>query len=114
MSGLPVLGEPLQPDDAAEHRAVGARHRAEARLRREESAVDAKKIDDDIKVLLVIHPRDMPEQTEYALDQFVLRGGKLIAFVDPYAYFDQQPAPMPGVPPEPASSTLRRCSRPGA
>ena len=28
---------------------------------------------------------------EYAIDQFVLRGGKLIAFVDPYAYFDQQP-----------------------
>jgi ABC-type uncharacterized transport system involved in gliding motility auxiliary subunit len=35
----------------------------------------------------------------------VLRGGKLIAFVDPYAYFDQNPT-MPGVPPEPSSSTL--------
>jgi len=35
----------------------------------------------------------------------VLRGGKLIAFVDPYAYFDQQPT-MPGVPPQPSSSTL--------
>src|SRR5205085_1380928 len=40
-----------------------------------------------------------------ALDQFVLRGGKLIAFVAPYAYFDQQPT-MPGVPPMPSSSTL--------
>ena len=53
--------------------------------------LDAQKIDDDIKVLLVIHPRDITEATEYALDQFVLRGGRLIAFVDPYAYFDQQP-----------------------
>src|SRR5262249_18173294 len=43
------------------------------------------------KVLLVIHPRDILDDTEYAIDQFVLRGGKLIAFVDPYAYFDQQP-----------------------
>src|SRR5213078_1325703 len=44
-------------------------------------------------------------ETEYALDQFVLRGGKLIAFVDPYAYFDQAPT-MPGIPPQPSSSTL--------
>jgi ABC-type uncharacterized transport system involved in gliding motility auxiliary subunit len=56
-----------------------------------EIRLNAPKIDDDIKVLLVIHPRDLPEETEYAIDQYVLRGGKLIAFVDPYAYFDQQP-----------------------
>jgi ABC-type uncharacterized transport system involved in gliding motility auxiliary subunit len=65
----------------------------------------AKEIDKDLNVLLVIHPREVPPQTEYALDQFVMRGGKLIAFVDPYAYFDQGPQ-MPGVPPQPSSSTL--------
>ena len=53
--------------------------------------MDVKEIDPAIQVLLVIHPRNITEETEYALDQFVLRGGKLIAFVDPYAYFDQQP-----------------------
>ena len=66
----------------------------------------AKEIDKDINVLLVIHPRDVPAPTEYALDQFVMRGGKLIAFVDPYAYFDQQRRPMPGMPRQPSSSTL--------
>jgi ABC-type uncharacterized transport system involved in gliding motility auxiliary subunit len=40
-------------------------------------------------VLLVIHPRGIGERAQYALDQFVLRGGKLIAFLDPSAYFDQ-------------------------
>jgi ABC-type uncharacterized transport system involved in gliding motility auxiliary subunit len=70
-----------------------------------EVPLTAKEIDKDINVLLLIHPRDVQPQTEYALDQFVLRGGKLIAFVDPYAYFDQSPT-MPGVPPEPSSSTL--------
>jgi len=65
----------------------------------------AKEIDKALNVLLVIHPREVPPQTEYALDQFVMRGGKLIAFVDPYAYFDQGPQ-MPGVPPQPSSSTL--------
>src|SRR5690606_29819677 len=53
-------------------------------------AVTAEKIDDDIKVLLVVHPRDISDAGQYAIDQFVLRGGKLIAFIDPMAYFDQQ------------------------
>src|SRR6185369_6669614 len=51
---------------------------------------------------------DLPEATEYALDQFVLRGGKLVAFVDPYAYFDQQPGPMPGMGGGGSSSTLTK------
>jgi ABC-type uncharacterized transport system involved in gliding motility auxiliary subunit len=57
-------------------------------------ALDIARVDDDIKVLLVMHPRGISDQTQYALDQFVLRGGKLIAMVDPYAYFDQMPSPM--------------------
>ena len=50
----------------------------------------SEKIDDDISVLLVVHPRDITETAQFAIDQFVLRGGKLIAFIDPMAYFDQQ------------------------
>src|SRR5258706_464874 len=45
--------------------------------------------DYDVKVLLVVHPRGISDKAQYALDQFVLRGGKLIAFLDPSAYFDQ-------------------------
>ena len=52
--------------------------------------MESTRIPDDVKVLLVIHPRDLTEAGEYAIDQFVMRGGRLIAFVDPYAYFDQQ------------------------
>jgi ABC-type uncharacterized transport system involved in gliding motility auxiliary subunit len=68
--------------------------------------MSAKEIDQDIKVLLLIHPRDPQPQTEYALDQFVMRGGKLIVFVDPYAYFDQSMPQMPGMPPQASSSNL--------
>jgi ABC-type uncharacterized transport system involved in gliding motility auxiliary subunit len=69
----------------------------------------AESIDPEIKTLLVIHPRDLPEATEYALDQFVMRGGKLIAFVDPHMYFDQQPNPMmPMAQGQPGQSTLPR------
>lgn len=52
---------------------------------------NSEKIADDVGVLLVIHPRGISEQAQYAIDQFVLRGGRLIALVDAYAYFDQMP-----------------------
>jgi len=45
--------------------------------------LDADRIDDDVKVLLVIHPRGISDAAQYAIDQFVLRGGRLIAFLDP-------------------------------
>lgn len=53
-------------------------------------AMTADKIDDDIKVLLVIHPKDISDSLQYALDQFVLRGGKLIAFLDANSLVDNQ------------------------
>jgi gliding motility-associatede transport system auxiliary component len=46
----------------------------------------------DVKLLLVIHPKEISEATQYALDQFVLRGGKLIAFLDPMAALDPEAA----------------------
>lgn len=51
--------------------------------------LDVDRIDPDINVLLVVHPRDITDSAQYAIDQFVLRGGKLIAFLDPFCYFDQ-------------------------
>ncbi|HWV98411.1 MAG TPA: Gldg family protein [Candidatus Acidoferrum sp.] len=50
--------------------------------------MDTDKIDDEIKVLLVIHPRDISDKAQYAIDQFVMRGGKLIAFLDPLPMMD--------------------------
>jgi ABC-type uncharacterized transport system involved in gliding motility auxiliary subunit len=49
----------------------------------------ASKIDDSIKVLLVMHPRNITDETQYAIDQFLMRGGKLLAFIDPHAFFDE-------------------------
>lgn len=92
MSALPVLGRTLNPllkQQPAEPWVIGSELKRLFDVRKVE--VDAKKIDDDIKVLLVVHPRNILEETEYVIDQFVMRGGKLIAFLDPFAYFDQQP-----------------------
>jgi ABC-type uncharacterized transport system involved in gliding motility auxiliary subunit len=108
MSGLPVMGERFNPMTRQSSEPWVLANE----LRRDFDVVQvnmtADSIARDINVLLLIHPRDIGETTEYALDQFVLRGGKLIAFVDPYAYFDQQPGPMPGMPGMASSSTLPR------
>ncbi|MDQ0705246.1 ABC-type uncharacterized transport system involved in gliding motility auxiliary subunit [Pseudomonas sp. W3I7] len=40
-------------------------------------------VPESIQTLMVVHPRALPEQTLYAIDQFVLRGGKLMLFIDP-------------------------------
>ena len=108
MSGLPVMGERFNPMTRQSSEPWVLANE----LRRDFDVVQvnmtADSIAKDINVLLLIHPRDIEEKVEYALDQFVLRGGKLIAFVDPYAYFDQQPGPMPGMPGMASSSTLPR------
>lgn len=40
-------------------------------------------IDEDISLLVVVHPKDLDDAALYAIDQFVMGGGKLLAFVDP-------------------------------
>jgi ABC-type uncharacterized transport system involved in gliding motility auxiliary subunit len=107
MSALPVLGERFNPmtRQSAEPWVLAGELKRDFNVK--SVPLLAQAIDPDIKVLLVIHPRDVPESTEYALDQFVLRGGKLIVFVDPLAFFDQQQGPMPGMPGGSSSSLPR-------
>jgi ABC-type uncharacterized transport system involved in gliding motility auxiliary subunit len=104
MAGLPVLGERFNPFTRQSSDPWVLANELKREFEVKEVPMSAKEIGRDIGVLLVIHPRDIQPETEYALDQFVLRGGKLIAFVDPYAYFDQTPT-MPGMPPQQGSSS---------
>jgi ABC-type uncharacterized transport system involved in gliding motility auxiliary subunit len=90
MSALPVFGMPpsqFTGGQPMEPQVFISELRRDYTVKR--VALDPDRIDDDVKVLLVIHPRGIGEKGQYALDQFVLRGGKLIAFLDPSAYFDQ-------------------------
>lgn len=67
---------------------------------------DTAGIPAEIGTLVVVHPRQISEATEYAIDQFVLRGGKLVAFLDPMCAMDTPPGgPMAGMAP-PSVSTL--------
>lgn len=50
--------------------------------------VEVKTIDPAVKVLMVVHPKALGDDTLYAIDQFLLRGGRLLLFVDPFAGTD--------------------------
>ena len=53
----------------------------------EEVAMSADTIP-DVDVLLVVHPKDITDAAQFAIDQYVLGGGNVIAFVDPHSYVD--------------------------
>lgn len=46
-------------------------------------ATDVSQIDPDVDVLMLVHPKNLVPQTLYAIDQFVLRGGRLFLLLDP-------------------------------
>ncbi len=45
-------------------------------------------IPEDITALIVVHPKGLEDKTTYAIDQFVMQGGKLLLFVDPMCMSD--------------------------
>jgi ABC-type uncharacterized transport system involved in gliding motility auxiliary subunit len=44
---------------------------------------DIDHVDKDVDVLMVVHPKQLAPKTLYAIDQFVMRGGKVLLFLDP-------------------------------
>ena len=62
---------------------------------------DTDHIDQDVDVLMLVHPKHLAQKTLYAIDQFVMRGGRILLFVDPNAGGDtsgQDPSnPMAGM-----------------
>jgi len=88
MSPLPVFGMPSNPMMQRMGQGGGQDPWAMVtELKRDFTVkrigMDVDKIDDDVKVLVVIHPREASDKAQFAIDQFILRGGKLMAFLDP-------------------------------
>jgi len=48
---------------------------------------------EDVDVLLVVHPKDLPEKTQFAIDQFVLKGGRTIVCIDSHCWIDRPEQP---------------------
>lgn len=72
-------------------------------------AADATEIPAEVKALIVLHPKEVSDAGLYAIDQFVLRGGRLIACVDSFSLKDllaQRGNQMQGMMQPPSPSTL--------
>jgi ABC-type uncharacterized transport system involved in gliding motility auxiliary subunit len=66
-------------------------------------------IGNDVSLLMVVHPKDLSDDAQYAIDQYVLRGGHLLVFVDPDAESDPAAAGLAlGSPDSGRSSDLPR------
>jgi ABC-type uncharacterized transport system involved in gliding motility auxiliary subunit len=66
-------------------------------------------IDEDVDVLWIVHPTMLDDSTLYAIDQFVMRGGRALVFVDPNAEILAGPDPSGlGIGGAASSSTLGR------
>jgi ABC-type uncharacterized transport system involved in gliding motility auxiliary subunit len=67
---------------------------------------DLDKISPDIDVLMLIHPQHLSDKTQYAIDQFVLGGGRALVFVDPNSEIQQSRPSQFNPPGAPADSNL--------
>ncbi|MCX7373627.1 MAG: Gldg family protein [Alphaproteobacteria bacterium] len=110
LSPLPLNGDPramlMRQPQLAQPQVVMNQLRQVFTVR--DIAMDALVIEPDVQLLLVAHPQGLSDATLYAIDQFVMRGGRLIAMVDPHSEMQAaRPAPG-GRPPADTASNLDR------
>jgi len=98
LSSLPIMGDEMSGYMAQMMQMQGKQPRPPwlivRQLKQQYEVHEIKKDVDEIKdvdLLMVIHPKDLPEKTLFAIDQFVLKGGRTIVCVDPHCFMDQPP-----------------------
>jgi len=96
LSSLPVMGAPRMPyrqppPDAPKAWVAFQDLGQDKEVRSLEPTIKA--IPDDLDVLVLVHPRELSQETLYAIDQYVLRGGKVLAFVDPICVSEYEISP---------------------
>jgi len=94
MSGLPIWGMPSNPmmqqmgQRGSDPWVLLNELRGDFTVRQLE--LGDTEIPDDVKLLVLIHPKDISEETQFAIDQFLMQGGRLIAFLDAYSILDSR------------------------
>src|SRR5215471_11987475 len=71
-------------------------------------AANIDAIPPDVDVLMLVHPQNLPDKTLFAIDQFVLKGGKALVFVDPLSELQASHPNQLHPPGSPNSSNLER------
>ncbi|WP_424814012.1 GldG family protein [Roseococcus sp. YIM B11640] len=110
MSPLPLNGDPrammMRQPALAQPQVVMRQLRESFTV--QDIAMDAQVIPPEVQILLLAHPQNLSDQAQYAVDQFVMRGGKLFLMLDPHSEMQAtRPGPS-GRPPTETSSSLPR------
>ncbi len=116
MSSLPVDGNPqlmmMAMRQGLSANSMGQPYAAVTLLRQTNDVktvpLDAQVIPSDVKVLLVADAQHLSEATQYAIDQFVMRGGHLMVMVDPWSDALASTPSATGEPPSDTGSDLHR------
>ena len=87
MSGLPIMGVSRKGEAASKNR-WAIYNLITNNFKTKLVSLESKNIPGDIEVLLAIHPKGINRDTQEAISNFVLEGGKLILFSDPMAETD--------------------------
>ncbi len=111
MSSLPLDGDPRMM--MMTHGQGGGQPWASMMELRRNFAVktvplDAQVIEPDMQVLLVAQAQHLSDATLYAIDQFVMRGGRLMVMVDPFSEAEAATPGPQGEPPTDTSSNLKK------
>ncbi len=111
MSSLPLDGDPRMMM-MSQGRGGGAPWVSMQQLRQTFSvknvALDTQTIDPDIQVLLVAQAQNLSDDALYAIDQFVMHGGRLMAMVDPHSEAEAATPDPSGMPKTDTSSNLAK------
>jgi len=83
ISGLMLGGDPYHSPAQGSSTVLMEQMRQFFEVR--ELEMDSGRIPSEVDVLMVVHPYDLEARTLYAIDQFVLGGGRLALFLDPHA-----------------------------
>lgn len=91
ISGLPIEGaapNPMNPRSGS--RPWFFLSQVQAAFEVELIERGATELPEDVDLLLLVHPKELAPQLLFQIDQFVLGGGKVVAFLDPHCEADQE------------------------
>jgi len=115
MSSLPLDGDArtmMMARNTASMGGPGAPYVSMLQLRQtytvKTEPTDTQMIDPDVQVLMVAQAQNLSDATLYAIDQFVMRGGRLMVMVDPHSEAEAATPTQTGMPQENTSSNLKK------
>lgn len=111
MSSLPVMGMPFNPMMMQMRQKPPPAWMIITELKKDytvkEVPLETEEIPAEIRTLILIHPKGISDRALYAIDQYLMRGGKLLAFLEPMSFVEMQQNQQPQMQMQPpGASTL--------